>query len=136
MNVDDRAAILELYARYAHSIDSGDAAGCARCFTEQGRMRVGAARPVEGREALERFAARWRRDVAGIPRHASWHVILTPVDPGSVRGVASSALIETTASGVSLAFTGRYEDTFTREPDGTWLIAERLVIPDASLLRS
>jgi ketosteroid isomerase-like protein len=134
MDADDRAAIMELYARYAHCIDSGDASGCAKCFTDAGRIQLASGKPIEGRAALERFATQWRQEFAGVPRHASWHVILNQSSPDVVRGVASSALIETTPDGASLVFTGRYDDTFTRATDGEWLIAERLVTPDPTLL--
>jgi hypothetical protein len=45
--------------------------------------------------------------MSGRARHLSWHVLLEPMDEDTLRGVASSALIETTPAGASFVFAGR-----------------------------
>ena len=130
LDTADRVAVLDLYARYAHAIDSGDSSSCAVCFTQEGVLRVGAGEPVVGRENLERFAAKWRANFHGAPRHLSWHVLLKPEDEDHVRGTASAALLATTEAGTLIVFCGQYEDRFERSADGEWLIAERFVTPD------
>ena len=102
----------------------------AACFTQEGVLRVGAGEPVVGRENLERFAAKWRANFHGAPRHLSWHVLLKPEDEDHVRGTASAALLATTEAGTLIVFCGQYEDRFERSADGEWLIAERFVTPD------
>jgi ketosteroid isomerase-like protein len=126
----DRVAVLDLFARYAHAIDSGDSSSCAACFTENGVLRVGGAEPVVGRENLQRFAAKWRANFHGVPRHISWHVLLEPEDDDHVEGTASAALLATTRAGTSIVFCGRYEDRFERSAEGEWLIAARFVTAD------
>jgi ketosteroid isomerase-like protein len=128
----DRVAVLDLYARYAHAIDSGDSSSCAECFTQDGVLRVDAGEPVTGRENLERFAAKWRANFHGVPRHISWHVLLEPESDGQVNGTASAALLGTTEAGTSIVFSGRYEDRFERSAGGKWLIAERFVTTDTA----
>jgi ketosteroid isomerase-like protein len=130
LDTADRVAVLDLYARYAHAIDSGDSSSCAACFTQDGVLRVDAGKPVTGRESLERFAAKWRANFQGVPRHIWWHVLLKPEGNYHVKGTASAALLGTTTAGTSIVFSGRYEDRFERSADGKWLIAERFVITD------
>jgi ketosteroid isomerase-like protein len=130
LDAADRAAVLDLYARYANAIDSGDAVACAECFTANGVLRVGEGKPVVGRDGLRRFAVAWREAFDGVPRHLSWHVLLRQEQSDLVRGTASAALLGTTRAGTSIVFSGGYEDRFERSPDGAWLIAERLVTAD------
>lgn len=132
LGTTDRVAVLDLYARYAHAIDSGDSSSCAACFTQDGVLRVGAGEPVTGRENLERFAVKWRANFHGVPRHISWHVLLVPEGNNHVKGIASTALLRTTKAGTSIVFSGRYEDRFERSADGKWLIAERFVTTDTA----
>jgi hypothetical protein len=132
LGTEDRAALLELFARYANAIDSGDAVACAECFTANGILRVGEGKPVVGRESLQRFTVKWRAAFDGVPRHVSWHVVLRPENSDRVRGTASAAVLATTGSGTSVVFCGGYQDRFQRSPDGAWLIAERLVTPDSA----
>jgi ketosteroid isomerase-like protein len=132
LDIADRVAILELYARYAHAIDSGDSSSCATCFTPSGVLRLGAGEPVAGRVNLERFAAKWRANFPGVPRHISWHVLLEPEDDDHVKGTASACLLAATTAGTSIVFCGRYDDRFERSADGDWLIAERFVTADAN----
>jgi ketosteroid isomerase-like protein len=131
LDAADRVAVLELFARYANAIDSGDAEACAACFTEAGVLRVGEGKPVVGRESLRRFAAKWRASFQGVPRHVSWHVLLRQEDSDHVTSTASAALLATTAAGTSIVYCGGYRDRFERAVGGEWLIAERFVATDA-----
>jgi uncharacterized protein (TIGR02246 family) len=53
---EDMLAIQQLYARYNHAIDSGEAAGWAACFTADGTFTSGASGSYAGTEQLAAFA--------------------------------------------------------------------------------
>jgi hypothetical protein len=127
--IEDRQQILDLYGEYAHAIDSGDADACAACFASNGVLRVGDREGQLGRNEIADFARNWRASLDTVPRHISWHVLLN-LDAGSVRGIASAALLTTDADGrVRIAFTCTYHDRFVRESD-RWVIGERFVVID------
>jgi hypothetical protein len=130
LSSDDRFEILDLFSRYAHSIDTGAAEACADCFRGDGRLQVGDGPPVVGTDALRSFALDWRASFRGVPRHISWHVILERISDHEAKGTASTALIRTTAAGATIVFSGTYSDTYTRDANGAWKIAERLVAVD------
>jgi hypothetical protein len=129
LSAEDRQQILDLYARYAHSIDGGDAEACASCFASDGVLRVGERRGQVGRGEIAAFASRWRASLDAVPRHVSWHVLLS-ADGADVRGVASAGLLTTDADGaVSIVFTATYRDHFVWV-SGEWFIRERAVLID------
>lgn len=79
LSAELRTELDELYVRYARTIDRGDAAGWARCFTPSGTFSPSSGGLHAGREALERFAAAmhetWRADgVAG--RHWATNLLV------------------------------------------------------------
>lgn len=87
LSAADRLAILELLARYAHAIDSGDGEAYADCFTADGAIELRrAGLLVRGRDALARFA---REDAArsGPARHLSNSPVIESVagDPDRAR---------------------------------------------------
>jgi len=126
----EHRAILELHARYANTIDDGDAAGWARCFTPDGVLRTTRPLEVRGREQLERFARDWAASGDGPSRHVSWHHLVER-DGNELVGRCSAALLRTSAAGVRIAFTAVYHDRFA-EVDGEWLIRARVVTIDAA----
>lgn len=128
LSADDRLDILALYARYAHTIDSGDHRGWRDCFTSDGwhgdSMR---GQQIVG-DDLETFSetvhSEWRE--AGLtPRHILANVLMTPLSADDVEAVSEGLLIFTTASDeASIAAAGIYYDRIIRTPDG-WRFAKR-----------
>jgi len=126
LDATGRFEILELCARYANTIDDGDAAGWADCFTADGVLVLASrGREVRGRTELAAFATTWWRSDPSPRRHVSWHHVLTP-DGDEVLGRCSAALLSTSEEGVRVEFTAVYRDRFTRA-DGAWRIRERVV---------
>jgi hypothetical protein len=141
----DHAEITDLYARYNHASDAGDAEGYAGCFTPQGILRVrglalrdgvmrrdpAAELSVSGQAELAAFK---RRDQAGrggkYRRHWNGSLWLARVDDGTVRGRCYLHAENGEPGGLpELAQTGVYEDTIVR--DGTaWRFALRLLTLD------
>src|SRR5215211_3132721 len=79
MRPDDYIAIQQLLARYNHTFDSGDDAGWADCFTEDGKFQ-GRAGVFIGRQALRDYA---RAAVSrGTYRHLTGNLLIEPdLDP-------------------------------------------------------
>ncbi|MDZ7729253.1 MAG: nuclear transport factor 2 family protein [Dehalococcoidia bacterium] len=55
LSTDDRLEIQELYARYNHALDFGDASGWAGCFTPDG-VFASPNGTFSGTEQLQQFA--------------------------------------------------------------------------------
>jgi hypothetical protein len=141
----DHAEITDLYARYNHASDAGDAEAYGGCFTVDGVLRVrglevrdgvmrrdpGAEFAIRGREELTAFK---RRDHAGrggrYRRHWNGSLWLSPADGGAVRGRCYLHAYDGERGGLPvLAQTGVYEDTIVR--DGTaWRFALRRLTLD------
>jgi ketosteroid isomerase-like protein len=131
VGVADRMALLELHARYATTIDEGDADAWAACFTSDGVLRTSRPLRVEGRAALAAFAADWHASTAGRSRHMTWHHRFEP-DGAEVAGTCYAALVRTVGARVELDFTATYEDRFAATAAG-WLIRERFVTIDRAV---
>jgi 3-phenylpropionate/cinnamic acid dioxygenase small subunit len=125
-----RAEVLECYAAYAHCLDDGRIDEWVECFTADGRLETTRPLVVQGRKNLAEFGRLWLSAQAGPTRHCSWHHELLDVD-GLVHGRCSVALLQTTASGVTVAFTGTYRDMFAHD-EGRWRIQERHVTIDVA----
>lgn len=121
-DVDDRAAIVDVLARYARALDDRDFDTVARCFTHDASATFDGVVLPRGRAAIVEhvsgLASMW----------ASTHLLGLPVIDLDGR----TATVETTAIAVLVATpTGpartrglRYHDVFVRQE--TWLIAERV----------
>jgi 3-phenylpropionate/cinnamic acid dioxygenase small subunit len=141
----DHAEITDLYARYNHASDAGDAEEYAACFTPEGILRV---RGLEVRDGVMRrdpaaefavsgrieLAAFKRRDHAGrggrYRRHWNGSLWLARVDEGTVRGRCYLQAFNGEPGGLPvLAQTGVYEDTVVRD-GGAWRFSRRLLTLD------
>lgn len=121
----DRLAVLELHARYAHAIDSGDGEAWADCFVRDGLLRTTRPTVVRGRDDLVAFAREWHARTTAQRRHATWHHLLSVEDDG-LSGVCYAAVLATTPAGVECEFTAVYRDRLIRTAAG-WRLRERLV---------
>jgi 3-phenylpropionate/cinnamic acid dioxygenase small subunit len=133
VSVDDHQAIAEVIARYAVTLDEGDADGWAECFTEDGRYTLtlpeaeAPAFDIRGRRAL----AEYRRANPIIGVGAAWqHVVSNlriAVDASLHTAEARSYWTSIAADPRPeiLAF-GVYHDRLARQADGSWLLAERV----------
>jgi len=118
--------VLDLHARYANTIDGGDADGWAGCFTADGALRTDRPREVVGRAALREFAAAWAASRVGATRHVTWH---HRVDEPGLTGRCSAALVITEVAGVTIDYTAVYIDRY-EQIGGDVLLSERVVTFD------
>jgi uncharacterized protein (TIGR02246 family) len=122
---DDIVAIQQLLARYNTAADSGDGAGFAATFTEDGEA-VNGARTAKGCEALAAIGNSVATNVPGIRHWVNNHVI-------DVDGDHASATVYVTAIQVGadrkVLTTGRYADELQRTAEG-WRFARRTFTAD------
>jgi hypothetical protein len=128
VGVAARAALLELHALYANTIDEGHAEAWAACFTADGVLRTSRPLRVVGREALAAFAADWHLSSGGQPRHMTWNHRFE-ASGAEVLGTCYAALLRTAGARVEVDFTAVYRDRFASTAAG-WLIRERFVTID------
>jgi hypothetical protein len=126
--VEDRLDLLELHARLARAIDSGDAAGWGALFTTEGVLRTSRGTELRGREELTRFAAGWFEQHSGRYRHATWNHTFAG-DGEEAAGTCYAAVLRGGEGDVAIEFTSFYRDRFVRRPEG-WLLHERDVAID------
>jgi ketosteroid isomerase-like protein len=126
--LDDRAAIHDLYARYAYAFDSADADAWAALFTPDGRFAPPGIDPVVGTDALHGFVAGRSGEMPGM-RHMMANVLVGPDGDGAT-GRAYFVCYRMGGDGrFRMRNFGRYEDTFARH-DGGWRIANRDIVAE------
>jgi uncharacterized protein (TIGR02246 family) len=123
-DVVDRLAIEDLYARYSHAYDAGDAEQVVALFTDDGEFMRAGAPPVRGRAALsEMVAASAARALR--TRHLVMSVLITPERDGdTATGTAFVQVVRPGGDSIQVLALGRYEDLFVRE-GRRWLIRSR-----------
>jgi 3-phenylpropionate/cinnamic acid dioxygenase small subunit len=125
-------AIRETMARYAQTLDYGDSAGWAACYTADGvfdvRRRGEPLFRHEGTQALTTFAdghtsapAVYHKHITGLPS-----ISLSP-DGGSATASTYFMMVHESPAGPQVLVFGRYLDEFARGEDDGWRLRERVV---------
>ena len=125
---EDYIKIMQLYARYARAIDSGDGESWANCYAKAGRYFSSTFGECNGRVELAAFAKdhhrRWL-DMGIQTRHWNNQVLLTQNEDNTITGSVYVLLV-----GVRKGETPKlylqtvYTDTLIQE-DGRWVLKER-----------
>jgi ketosteroid isomerase-like protein len=127
LTIDDQLAIQQLYARYNHAIDSGNAEGWAACFTPDGVFNSGQGE-FKGTEALKGFVQGFSQQLKA--RH--WvNNLLVDGDGATADGTCYLQLLRLTGDGkpAQLLITAIYVDTLAKT-GGDWKFTSRTVKPD------
>ena len=124
LSTQDYIDIEQLYARYNHAIDSGDAEGWAATFTPDGTFNRFA-----GKDALVGFIQQWKEKMNGANRR-HWNTNLRIV-PGKDGASASVFLMLVDVSTKSIVATGMYNDTLVKTAGG-WRFKSRQTTMDAA----
>ncbi len=120
-----RLEIQELYARYAWTIDSGDAEGWANTFTADGVFNNSS----RGHDALVQFVHDWRANRKGADRrHWYTNLILTPA-AGGARGAVYMMLLDVGTRPPAPVNSYRYDDVLVKTPGG-WRFQSRTLKSD------
>lgn len=126
LSAEDVLAIQQLYARYNHAIDFGDADGWAACFTPDGVFASSARGETAGREALRAFAEAFSQRTKA--RHWTNNLVVEG-DGAEARGSCYLALYTLGDGGARLTATGVYRDQLVRTAEG-WRFKRRDVTLD------
>ena len=120
--VVDQLAIQQLYARYNHSIDSGQAEEWAACFTPEGAFSASSAGTFTGTEALAGFARGFAAQLKA--RHWTNNLLLDG-DGRTATGRCYLMLMRLQPGNpATVLATGLYEDQLTKTAGG-WRFASR-----------
>lgn len=125
---EDMLAIQQLYARYNHAIDSGDAQGWAACFIPNGSFTSSASGSLSGSDALASFAAGFAARLKA--RHWTNNLVLEAEGTGAAGKCYLMLLRLAEGQPASVLATGIYDDHLVKR-DGAWLFASRNVVTDA-----
>lgn len=124
-----RGALVDLYARYTHAFDEGDAEAVAALFTHDGEFVRAGAEPVRGREALAAMVRTAAARGAGT-RHLVSGIAVDPdpaadgTDPVTARGMAYVQVVAVSPDALRLVALGRYRDRFVVD-GGRWRLRTR-----------
>ena len=130
----DYVDVQNLYARYNHASDAGDAETYAACFTDDGVLQIDPVGVlVQGRASLVAYK---QKDAAGrggrYRRHWNGSLWLEPVDADTVRGRCYfHGYNGTPGQPPVLADAGVYDDRIVRV-GGVWRFARRHITLDGS----
>ena len=132
LTLEDRLAILDLYARQSHLIDGGDADGWAATFTEDGAFESPTYRlTATGRAELAKFAAdsNGAALARGVQlRHWIGQVVIDPTD-GGADVQAYLVIVATSREGSRIDRSLQVIDVLARA-GGAWRVASRKVFRD------
>jgi uncharacterized protein (TIGR02246 family) len=135
MNQDDiardKAAIVELIARYNYAIDHTDYQGWANTFAPDGVFH-GIIGSFAAHKELDKFIAAVKNLTATSPnlRHYVTN-ILSEVNGDEARSRCFLLMTSTTKEGSKIAAAGEYEDRLVKI-NGQWLFQERIVRVDGA----
>ena len=122
LTADDYLEIQQLYARYAHTLDLGDAEGWADTFTPDGVFGNS-----KGRDELVTFAEGFYGR-GGSARHWNSQVLITPTADGA-DGSCYLLLVDTGSQPTSITVAGIYTDKIVKTSAG-WRFSERTATID------
>jgi hypothetical protein len=125
LSTQDYIEIQQLYARYNHAIDTGNAEGWADTFTADGTFNT----TWKNRQGLVDFIHRWTGQMNGANRrHWNSNLVITPTADGA-SGTVYLMLLDVGAKPPSIASTMKYTDVLVKTPQG-WRFRSREVKPD------
>ncbi|NUU21540.1 MAG: nuclear transport factor 2 family protein [Streptomycetaceae bacterium] len=133
-SVGDRAAVLDLIARYGQYFDQHEAAAWTSLFTADGQLSFPTSTDpnaprytVKGRDALLAFASRPAADPSVVGIHFAGQTVLVTAGPGIIKArtpVAVGTVRTDVQQGATFNGYGVYEDVIVRTRDG-WRFASR-----------
>ena len=124
LTADDYIEIQQLYAKYAHALDLGDAEGWANTFTSDGVFGE-----TMGHDQLKAFADGFMESFDGAARHWNTQIVITPTADGA-HGSCYLLLVDTRSQPAGLTVAGIYQDNVVKTSHG-WRFKERVFTVDA-----
>ncbi|MFN7981939.1 MAG: nuclear transport factor 2 family protein [Vicinamibacterales bacterium] len=125
LTAQDYIDIQQLYARYAMTIDSGDAEGWANTFTPDGVFNNSS----RGHDALVQFVHDWREKRSGAERrHWNSNLVITPSEDGAT-GSVYLLLLDIGVRPPVPNMSAVHEDHLVKTPQG-WRFKTRVLHSD------
>jgi ketosteroid isomerase-like protein len=135
--LEDLEAIRRLYVDYGRYLDDCDPVAYASLFARDAKLRLGPVLRADGREEIERGAARMLGELAAGEEKHSVHLIDTPriaLSGDTASGECVWAAIGRGADGAAPSIlVGRHVDQLVRE-DGVWRFSLRRGFMDVGTL--
>ncbi|MCE2542020.1 MAG: nuclear transport factor 2 family protein [Acidobacteria bacterium] len=122
-SADDYIEIQQLYAKYAHTLDLGDAEGWANTFTPDGVFGES-----QGHDQLKAFAEGFMGSFEGQARHWNTQLVITPTADGA-DGSCYLLLVDSRTQPYTIMAAGLYQDTVVKTSAG-WRFQERVFTQD------
>jgi 3-phenylpropionate/cinnamic acid dioxygenase small subunit len=140
MDVEDRIAITDMLARYAHTYDAGDWDGLKQVFTHDAEYeilgQVGKMPSVMrgADEIVAAFRARREEIQPAQRRHLSTNLAIDANGhPDSAIATSYLLLASTREGHFEVLAAGRYDDVLQKGTDGQWRIKRRTVAIDTNV---
>jgi hypothetical protein len=129
LTTEDHLEIYGLVARYNHAVDAGEGPAFADTFTPTGVLDAGQL-VVEGRNALERFAA-GLPSTQRAPRHITTNLVIDgDGERATVRAYVQMYVLAGDPPEPRLAVSGKYADQLVKA-GGRWRFDRRVFTRDA-----
>jgi uncharacterized protein (TIGR02246 family) len=132
LTIEDRFEIVDLIARYAEYVDTGDAEGYAGLFVPDGVVEHSAG-TVRGRDAIRSWVADLSKQGRIGNNSKLKHVMGLPVIRGDGNRATSRAYMtiprQADTGEIVIRFVGTYFDDFVKYDD-QWLIEKRVISLD------
>jgi hypothetical protein len=125
-SAQDYIDVQQLYARYAHAIDTGerDGAAWAETFIPDGVF----SKTTVGHDALATFAKNWHENRGGAQiQHWNTQLLIIPTT-GGARGSTYLMLVDRRTQPPSIMSVNKYEDELVRTGGG-WRFKSRSFVP-------
>jgi uncharacterized protein (TIGR02246 family) len=128
-NLEDRAAIHDLFTRYCCALDNGEIETVVDCFTEDAVLKSPVV-DIKGRAEIRAFAGRFAAQrAAGVQfRHMVTNIAVT-IDGDRATATAYLLVLISKDGGHRTLPPGRYECELVKE-NGQWLFSRRIVFHD------
>jgi len=126
LTVQDHVEIEQLYAKYNHAIDSGNAEDWAATFTADGVFN----NRFNGRDALIGFVNNWKTNGGLSRRHWNSNLLISATPQGA-RGSVYLMLMDVSVKPAVVLSTGMYSDELVKTANG-WRFKNRAVKPDVA----
>ena len=120
-----RVAILDLFARYCHSVDHGEPDAWAALFTPDGVFEIAGLMRLEGTEQLRAMPAVVAREGGGKWRHQVTNLVIDEGVEEDMAAVRAYGLVTDWRDGGKLVSFTDYE-IMLRRVAGDWLIMSLL----------
>jgi uncharacterized protein (TIGR02246 family) len=123
--LEDLEEIRSLYIAYGQNLDAGDVPAYASLFARDAKLRLGPIARADGREEIEKAAAKIVR-LAPDGSRGAVHVLGSPqiqLDGDKATGECVWAAVSASPQGTK-TIVGRHVDELVRE-DGRWRFAQR-----------